>query len=75
MGLTGLIWRGETYDIDLGKPIGHEPRFTRPAVVVSMNIINNGPGELVSVVPISSKFYGLRSHVGLERKTSGLDHV
>ncbi len=75
MGLTGLIWRGEIYDIDLGQPIGHEPGFTRPAVVVSVDVINNGPGELVSVVPISSKFYGLRSHVELEPGTSGLDHV
>ncbi len=75
MGLTGLIWRGDIYDIDLGQPIGHEPGFTRPAVIVSVDIINNGPGELVSIVPISSKFYGLRSHVELEPGTSGLDHV
>ena len=75
MGLTGLIWRGDIYDVNLGQPIGHEPGFTRPAVVVSVDIINNGPGELVSVVPISSKFYGLRSHVELEPGTSGLDHV
>jgi mRNA interferase MazF len=75
MGLTGLIWRGDVYDVNLGQAIGHDPGFTRLAVVVSMDIINNGPGELVSVVPISSKFYGLRSQVELDPGTSGLDHV
>ncbi len=70
-----MIWRGEIYDIDLGQQIGHEPGFTRPAVVVSVNVINNGLGELVSVVPIASKFYGLRSHVELDPEASGLGHV
>lgn len=40
-----------------------------------MDIINNDPGELVTVVPISSKFYGLRSHVELELGNSGLEHA
>lgn len=69
-----MIWRGEVYDVDLGQPIGHEPAFTRPAVIVSADLLNNGPGELVLVVPIGSKAYGLRSHVELETGTSGLDH-
>lgn len=70
-----MIWRGEVYDVDLGQPIGHEPAFVRPAVVVSVDTINNGPGGLVVVVPVSSAAYGLRSHVELEPEPSGLRHT
>ncbi len=70
MGQPGLIWRGQVYDIDLGRPIGHEP-----AVVVSGDAINDGPGGLVAVVPVGSTSYGLRSHIEIEPGLSGLDHV
>lgn len=70
-----MIWRGEVYDVDLGQPIGHEPAFRRPAVVVSVDILNNGLGGLVMVVPVTSATYGLRSHVEVEPGGSGLDHV
>lgn len=73
MGLDRLIWRGEIYDVDLGHPVGHEPALIRPAVVVSTDLFNNGPGELLIVVPIGSTSYGLRSHVELEAGPSGLD--
>jgi mRNA interferase MazF len=70
-----LIWRGEVYDVDLGRPIGHEPAFRRPAVVVSVDILNNGPGGLVVVVPVTTSGYGLRSHVELDPGTIGLEHT
>jgi mRNA interferase MazF len=75
MGSAGLIWRGEVYYVDLGQPVGHEPAFRRPAVVVSVDIVNNGPGGLVVVVPITTVGYGLRSHVELESEGSGLEHI
>ena len=75
MGRAGLIWRGEIYDLDLGQPVGHEPAFVRPAIVVSTDLLNNGPGEIVAMVPVGSKAYGLRSDVELEAGVSGLDHV
>lgn len=75
MGRTGLIWRGEVYYVDLGQPVGCEPAFRRPAVVVSVDILNNGPGGLVVVAPITTASYGLRSHVELDPEGSGLDHT
>jgi mRNA interferase MazF len=75
VGRPGLIWRGEVYYVDLRHPVGHEPAFRRPAVVVSVDILNNGPGGLVVVVPITTASYGLRSHVELEPEGSGLDHI
>jgi mRNA interferase MazF len=47
----------------------------RPGVVVSVDLLNNGPGGLVVVVPISTATYGLRSHVELDLGRSGLDHT
>lgn len=70
-----MIWRGEVYQVDLGRPVGHEPAFRRPAVVVSVDILNNGSGGLVVVVPITTVGYGLRSHVELEPAGSGLGHT
>ncbi|MCV7270108.1 type II toxin-antitoxin system PemK/MazF family toxin [Mycobacterium doricum] len=70
-----MIWRGEVFDVDLGQPVGHEQAFDRPAVVVSVDILNNGPGGLVVVVPVTTAGYGLRSHVELEPANSGLDHT
>lgn len=75
MGRPGLIWRREVYYVDLGQLVGHEPAFRRPAVVVSVDILNNGLGGLVVVVPITTVSYGLRSHVELEPEDSGLDHT
>ena len=75
MGHPGLTWRGEVYHVDLGRPIGHEPAFRRPAVVVSVDVLNNGAGGLVIVVPVTTTGYGLRSHVELEPEHSGLDHT
>jgi mRNA interferase MazF len=74
VGLDRLIWRGEIYDVDLGHPIRHEPAFTRPAIVVSAGVLNNGAGNLVVIVPVGSTSYGLRSHIEIERRASGLDH-
>jgi mRNA interferase MazF len=74
VGLDQLIWRGEIYDVDLGHPIGHEPAFIRPAIVVSADVLNNSASGLVVVVPIGSTPYGLRSHVELQPGATGLDH-
>lgn len=75
MGRLVVIWRGEIHSVDLGKPVGHEPAFRRPAVVASVDILNNGPGGLVIVVPVTSVGYGLRSHVELDADETGFDHT
>ena len=69
-----MIWRGEVYYVDLGQPVGHEPPFRRLAAVVLVDIVNNGPGGLVVVVPITVG-YRLRSSVELESEGSGLDQA
>ncbi|MGB3686328.1 MAG: type II toxin-antitoxin system PemK/MazF family toxin [Ornithinimicrobium sp.] len=70
-----MIWRGEVYDVDVGQPVGHEPAFRRPAVVVSVDILNDSSGQLVMAVPITSAAYGLRSHVEVDPGISGIGHT
>ena len=43
--------------------------------MVSSDIVNNGPGDLVVVVPVTSTDYGLRSHVEIPLGVSGLEHA
>ncbi len=74
VGSLRVIWRGEIYQVDLGRPVGHEPAFLRPAIVISSDIVNNTPGELVVVVPVTSTDYGLRSHVEIAIGDSGFEH-
>ena len=42
--------------------------------MVSSDIVNNGPGDLVVVVPVTTTDYGLRSHVEIAAGVSGLEH-
>jgi mRNA interferase MazF len=75
VGQLRVILRGDVYDVDLGQPVGHEPAHRRPATVVSSDIVSNSVGGLVAVVPITSRSYGLRSHVELDPNDSGLAHA
>jgi mRNA interferase MazF len=59
---------------DYRRLIGNEPAFTRPAIVVSGDALNNSAGNLVVIVPAGSTSYGLRSHVEIELGDSGFDH-
>lgn len=43
--------------------------------MVSVDLLNNGPGGLVMVIPVTSTADGLRSHIELEPGPSGLEHT
>ena len=57
--------RGEIWFLDLSPTQGREQSGSRPALVISDDRFNHGPAELVVVVPITSKFKGIPSHVPL----------
>jgi mRNA interferase MazF len=60
---------------DLGHPIGREQSGRRPVVVVSSDLMNDGPGGVVIVVPVTTVHRGLPSHVELDADESGLREV
>jgi len=64
--------RGEAWMVDFDPTKGHEQRGRRPALVVSVDVFNSGPAELVIVLPITSKAKGVRSHVAVNPPEAGL---
>ena len=47
--------RGEIWLVDLDPSMGHEQRGKRPCLVLSDDLFNHGPGELVVVLPLTSR--------------------
>ena len=64
--------RGEIWEADLNAPRGHEQGGTRPVLVVSVDLFNQGPSGLALVVPISTKDKRVRSQVPIEAGEGGM---
>lgn len=64
--------RGEVWSVDLGPVRGHEQAGTRPALVVSVDEFNEGPADLVVILPITTKEKGIPFHVRLDPPEGGL---
>ncbi len=63
---------GEVWLVDLNPVRGHEQAGKRPALVVSVDLFNQGPGGLVVALPISSKPKGVPFHVAVPGAEGGL---
>jgi mRNA interferase MazF len=57
------INRGEIWFIGLNPVIGHEQAGKRPAIVISDDLFNHGASGMAIVLPITSKYKGIPSHV------------
>ncbi len=55
--------RGEIWLIDLNPVIGHEQAGTRPALIISDDMFNHSLADMVIIVPVTSKFRNLLTHV------------
>ncbi len=64
--------RGEIWLTTLDPTIGREQAETRPALIISDDLFNQGHSELVVVLPITSKGKGIRSHVAVLPPEGGL---
>lgn len=67
--------RSEVWLVDFGDPVGREQSGRRPAVIVSADALNESRAGVVVVVPISTAYRGLPSHVEIDPGSSGLDEV
>lgn len=67
--------RSEVWLVDFGDPIGREQSGRRPAIVISADSLNESPAGVVVVVPLTSTYRGLPSHIEIDRGSSGLDEV
>ncbi|AEG15176.1 transcriptional modulator of MazE/toxin, MazF [Desulfofundulus kuznetsovii DSM 6115] len=64
--------RGEVWLVDLNPVRGHEQAGRRPALVVSVDMFNSGPAELVVVLPITTKDKGIPLHVRIDPPEGGV---
>jgi len=64
--------RGEVWFVDLNPVLGHEQAGKRPALVVSVDLFNNGPAGLVVVLPITTKDKGVPFHMEIHPTEGGL---
>jgi mRNA interferase MazF len=67
--------RGEVWLVDFGDPVGQEQSGRRPAVVVSADPLNASRAGVVIVVPTTTTFRGLPSHIEIDPNGSGMDDV
>ena len=64
--------RGEIWDVDLDPVRGREQAGRRPALIVSVDSFNEGPADLVVLIPITRTERRIRWHVRVEPPEGGL---
>ncbi len=64
---------GEVWLVDLNPVRGHEQAGKRPALVISVDLFNCGPAELVVILPITTKNKGIPFHVEITPPEGGLN--
>jgi mRNA interferase MazF len=64
--------RGDVWLADLDPTRGREQAGKRPVLIVSTDRFNQGPAELVVVVPITSKGKGIPWHVRITPPDGGV---
>lgn len=64
--------RGEIWMVDLNPTRGHEQSGRRPALVISVDTFNQGPADLVVILPLTTKFKGVSFHVEVVPPEGGL---
>jgi mRNA interferase MazF len=67
--------RGEIWLANFSPTKGHEQAGTRPALVVSANALNNGPAELVVVLPLTTRDRRVPLHVPIEPPNGGVTEL
>lgn len=65
--------RGEVWDLNFEPVAGQEQAGTRPALVLSEDIFNEGPAGLIVVAPITRARGKIRWHVPVSLPESGLE--
>ncbi len=64
--------RGEIWFLNLDPTQGREQAGSRPALVISVDVFNQGPAELVVVLPVTSVAKGIPFHVPMAPPEGGV---
>ena len=65
-------FRGEVWDLNLDPIVGREQASSRPALILSVDLFNQGPAELVVVIPVTRTQRKVRWHVPVRPPEGGL---
>jgi mRNA interferase MazF len=57
------ILRADIYLADLDPTRGHEQAGKRPVLIISEDLFNSGPADLVIAIPLTSVVRSISSHV------------
>ncbi len=63
--------RGEVWLADLNPTLGREQRGRRPVLVVSVDLFNSGPADLIVVLPLTSTLRDIPLHVRIDEGDGG----
>jgi mRNA interferase MazF len=64
--------RGEVWHADLEPVEGHEQGMSRPCLVISDDMYNHGPSEMVALVPITRTGKAIPLHVPIDPPEGGV---
>jgi mRNA interferase MazF len=64
--------QGEIWDVQLKPVVGHEQGGRRPVMILSVDEVSSGPGEMCIVVPLTRTDRGTPLHVRIEPPEGGL---
>ncbi len=64
--------RGELWFLNLDPAQGREQAGSRPALVISVDAFNQGPADLVVVLPVTSVAKGIPFHVPVSPPEGGV---
>ena len=64
--------RGDVWDLSFDPAIGHEQAGARLALIVSVDIFNEGPAGLVVAIPLTRTQRRIRWHVTVSAPEGGL---
>ena len=67
--------RGEIWWVDLKTSRGHEQSGKRPGLVISDDIFNAGPADLVVVLPLTTRDKKIPLHEKIDPPEGGLTEV
>ncbi len=64
--------RGEIWLADLHPTRGREQSGRRPVLILSVDLFNSGPADLIVVLPLTSTIRDIPLHVTLEKGNGGV---
>jgi mRNA interferase MazF len=71
--MSNEFHRGDIWLFDPDPTRGREQKKSRPCVILSVDTYNNGPADLLIVVPMTTKNKSIPCHI--PTKVDGLDQV